>query len=187
MGGQRPFVLLQQCCYLAMTWPGTLFCALCVLHLLTSRRMQECCLMLHFLHALLLHLLHDGWWWARVVGVHFSTFLPALNFAVIHTVLRDVGVDMNRNLISYYASLYVSSGEPTLATDVCQSASRMHRNYGDAVAHHSTHSTQHHTRTYQHQQLAHKQSNAPQKPIRHQPQHGVGRRRRFAWRPSPGC
>ena len=34
-------------------------------------------------------------------------------------------------------------------------ASRMRRNYGDAAAHLSTHNTQHHTRTYQHQQLVH--------------------------------
>ena len=56
-------------------------------------------------------------------------------------------VDIHRNLTSYYASLYVSSGEPILVTDVCQSASRMRRNYGDAVAHHSTHNTQHDTLT----------------------------------------
>ena len=53
-----------------------------------------------------------------------------------------------------YASLYVSSGEPTPAADVCHSATKMRRNYGDSVAHH--------TRTYQHPQLAHKQGNAPQ-------------------------
>ena len=31
----------------------------------------------------------------------------------------------------------------------------MRRNHGDAVAHHSTQNTQHHTRTYQNQQFAH--------------------------------
>ena len=41
-----------------------------------------------------------------------------------------------------YASPYRASGEPTpLVIDVCQSAARMRRNYGDAAAHHSTHIT----------------------------------------------
>ena len=84
------------------------------------------------------------------------------------------------------SSLYVSSGEPTLAADVCQSASRMRRNCGDAVAHHSTHNTKHHTRTYSRQQLAHKQSNTTKR-ITHQPQRGRRRRRRCARRPLPGC
>ena len=39
----------------------------------------------------------------------------------------------HENLIS----CYVSSGEPTLAGDVCQKSSRMRRNDGNAVAHHA--------------------------------------------------
>ena len=81
---------------------------------------------------------------------------------MIDTVTGHVNVHMDCHLTSCYASKFVSSGEPTLGTDVCQGASRMRRNYGDAAAHSSAQNTQHHTRTYQHQQLAHKQSNAPQ-------------------------
>ena len=66
------------------------------------------------------------------------------------------------HLISCYAALYRASGEPTMVTDVCQSASRMRRNYGDAAARHSTHNTQDHARTYQHQRQAHQHSNASQ-------------------------
>ena len=92
----------------------------------------------------------------------FFDILSAWSLAVIDTVMRDESVDIDRKLISYYASLYVSSGEPSLSAVVCQRASRIRRDYGDAEAHHSTQNTQHHTRTYQHQQLTHKQSNAPQ-------------------------
>ena len=94
---------------------------------------------------------------------------------MIDTVMGAVSVDN------------VSSGEPTLAADVCQSASRMRRNYGDAVAHLSTHNTQDHTHTYQHQRQAHQHSNTPQKQNMHQPQHGGWRRRRCKWRPCPEC
>ena len=70
-------------------------------------------------------------WAAQVnpseVGVHFSTFLSASNLVVIDTVMQVVNVDIDFHLTSYYASLYVSSGEPTLAADVCQSTSRMRR------------------------------------------------------------
>ena len=116
----------------------------------------------------------------------FSVFLAALNLAVIGNVMGHANVHTDCHLISCYASLYPASGEPTLPFVVCRSASRLRRNYCDAAAHHSTHNTQHHTCTYQHQQLAHKQSNAPQNQS-HQSQHGEGRRRRFAWRPCPGC
>ena len=65
-------------------------------------------------------------------------------------------------------------------------ASRVRRNYGDAAAHHSTHNTQDHTHTCQHQQQAHQQEQHTTNPITHQPQQGGGRRRRCAWRPCPG-
>ena len=51
--------------------------------------------------------------------------------------------------------MYRASGEPTLVIDVCQSAARMRRNYGDAAPH-----------TYQHQQQAPQQSNTPQSQAR---------------------
>ena len=54
------------------------------------------------------------------VGVlFFFGIFGALNSATIDTVMRAVSVDIDRNLISYYASLYVSRGEPTLAADDC--------------------------------------------------------------------
>ena len=95
------------------------------------------------------------------VGVHVCDMFVSL--AVIDTVMRGVSVDKDRNLLSCYTSLYVSSGEPTLAADVCQSASRTRRNCGDAVAHHRAHNTM------------------------HQPQHGGGWRRRFCVAPVPRC
>ena len=58
----------------------------------------------------------------------FPAFLSGLNLAVIDPVMRDVSVDIECHPIIYYASLYVCSGEPTLAADVCQSASRKRRN-----------------------------------------------------------
>ena len=78
------------------------------------------------------------------VGVHFSAFLQFFfNLAVIDTVMGHVNVHIDHHLTSCNASLYRASGEPTLVVDVCQSASRMRRNYGDAVAHHSTTKTKH--------------------------------------------
>ena len=92
----------------------------------------------------------------------FRYFFAALIFAVIGNVVGHVSVHTECHLISCYAALYRASGEPTLVIDVCQSASRIRRNYGDAAAHHSTHNTQDHTRTYQHQRQAHQHSNASQ-------------------------
>ena len=86
---------------------------------------------------------------------HSSTFFAALNSAVIDTVMGHVNVHIDCHLMNCDASLCVSSGEPALGADVCQGASRMRRNYGDAAAHHNAQNTQQHTRTYQHQQQAH--------------------------------
>ena len=86
---------------------------------------------------------------SSVVGVFLFGFYEALNSAVIDTVIY-VSVDIDRNLTSYYVSLYESCCEPTIAADLCKSAKRMRRKYG------------HVARTYQHQQLAHKQSDASQ-------------------------
>ena len=73
----------------------------------------------------------------------------ALNLVVIDPVIGHVTVHMNCHLICCHASLYVSSGEATLAVDVCQSASR---NYGDAAApRHAWHAGPH-THAYQQQQ-----------------------------------
>ena len=99
---------------------------------------------------------------------HTFTFLVnrslvSENSAVIDTVMRHVNVHIDCHLISCCASLYRASGEPTLAADVCQSASRTRRNCGDAVAHHRAHNTM------------------------HQPQHGGGWRRRFCVAPVPRC
>ena len=99
------------------------------------------------------------------LGRFFATRDPATSseFGVLFFFFRHFletrKCPQNCHLINCYASLYVSSGEPTLAADVRHITSRMLRNYGDAVAHDSTHDTQR-TRTYQHQQLA-QQSNAP--------------------------
>ena len=96
------------------------------------------------------------------VGVFFFFgIFAASNLPMIDTVMGHVNVHKDCHLTSCHASLYVSSGEPTLAADVCQSASRTRRNSGDAVARHITRNTQHHTRTYQHQQLARKQGDGP--------------------------
>ena len=54
---------------------------------------------------------------------------------MIDTVLGHVNVHIDCHLRSCHASLYVPGGEPTLEADVCQGASRMLRNYGDAAAH----------------------------------------------------
>ena len=51
--------------------------------------------------------------------------------------MGHVSAHIDSHLTSCYASLYRASGEPTLVIDVCQSAARMRRNYGDAAAHHS--------------------------------------------------
>ena len=96
----------------------------------------------------------------------FSVFFAALNLAVIGNFMGHANVHTDCHLTSCYASLYLASGEPTLAFDVCQSAARMRRIYGDAAAHHSTHNTQDHTHTYQHQQQAHQQSNPLQSQAR---------------------
>ena len=77
---------------------------------------------------------------------HFFRFFPwrpvnpsevGVNFFDIFcdTVLGHVNVHIDCHLRSCHASLYVPGGEPTLEADVCQGASRMLRNYGDAAAH----------------------------------------------------
>ena len=63
---------------------------------------------------------------------------------MIDNVIGHMNVHIDCHLISCDASLSVSSGEPTLEADVCQGASRMRRNFGDAAAHHSAQNTQHH-------------------------------------------
>ena len=54
--------------------------------------------------------------------------------AVIDTVMRDASVDIDRNLIIYYVSLFVSSGEPTLAADVCENTSRTRQTHGENLS-----------------------------------------------------
>ena len=83
-----------------------------------------------------------------------------------------------RVIADFFAEIFELRGEELATEDAARAThvkhwldldpveKRVRRNYGDAVAHHSTHNTQHHTRTYQHQQLAHKQSNAPQNQLR---------------------
>ena len=53
---------------------------------------------------------------------------------MIGNVMGHVNVHIDFHLISCYAALYRASGEPTLVIDVCQSASRMRRNYGENLS-----------------------------------------------------
>ena len=51
---------------------------------------------------------------------HTHTHTNSTNLAVIDTVMGHVSVHVDSHFISCYASLCVSSGEPTLAADACQ-------------------------------------------------------------------
>ena len=115
----------------------------------------------------------------------FSAFFVALKSAVIDTVMGDVSVDIDRNLMNCYASLYVSSGEPTLVVDVFQTASRMRRIMATLLRF-TARITRSITHVHTNINNLHTNRATHQKPITHQLQHGGGRRRRFAC-PCPGC
>ena len=121
------------------------------------------------------------------VGVRFFGIFAAVNLAVIDTVMAHVNVHIDCHLMSCHAfavpgqlrvSFFAWRFPKALQECVEIMATRQH---------HSTHNTQDHTHTYQHQQLAHKQCNTPQNLSRTSRSMEEGRRRRCAWRPCPEC